>query len=78
MVLSETFWIAFVSTMSASCLVTVRWCYRSKCTRVNLCGMSIERDVEGEEDLDRRITVNESSNKMDGNVKMSQISQISL
>ena len=53
MVLSETFWIAFVSTMSASCLVTVRWCYRSKCTNVKCCGIEIQRDVAGEESLDR-------------------------
>lgn len=52
MVLSETFWIAFVSTMSASCLVTMRWCYRSKCSSVKLCCIEIKRDTNGEESLD--------------------------
>lgn len=52
MVLSETFWIAFVSTMTASCLVTMRWCYRSKCSNVKFCCLQIERDVAGEESLD--------------------------
>lgn len=52
MALSETFLIALVSTTTASCLVAIRWCYKSKCRRVRFCGVDIERDVVGEEHLD--------------------------
>jgi len=52
MPLSETFLISLVTTASASFLVCVRWAYRSKCTRVSCCGLLIERDVIGEEQLD--------------------------
>ena len=71
MVLSETFWIAFVSTMSASCLVTVRWCYRSKCTNVKCCGIEIERDVHTEEDLDmQQPSSPNNSNKIERTISM--------
>jgi len=52
MPLSETFLISLVATTSASFLVCLRWAYRSKCTRVSCCGLLIERDVRGEEQLD--------------------------
>jgi hypothetical protein len=49
---SESFIIAVITSLSASCLIAVRWCYRSKCRRIRCCGLDIERDVEGEEHLD--------------------------
>lgn len=52
MPLSETFLISLVASVSATFLVCVRWAYRSKCTRVSCCGLLIERDVVGEEQLD--------------------------
>ena len=52
MVLSETFWIAFVSSTSASCLIAMRWAYRSKCTHVEFCCLKIDRDVTGESQID--------------------------
>ena len=71
MVLSETFWIAFVSTMSASCLVTVRWCYRSKCNNVKCCGIEIQRDVRTEEDLDMQHPSSpNNSNKIERTISM--------
>lgn len=71
MVLSETFWVAFVSTMSASCLVAIRWGYRSKCSHVRLCCIDIERDVHGEEQLDRtQLPSSNSSNKMERSISL--------
>lgn len=52
MSLSETFLISLVATSSATFLVCLRWLYRSKCSRVSCCGLLIERDVRGEEQLD--------------------------
>jgi len=52
MPLSETFLISLTATGSATILVCLRWAYRSKCSRVSCCGLLIERDVRGEEQLD--------------------------
>lgn len=52
MPLSETFLISLVASTSATFLVCLRWAYRSKCSRVSFCGLLIERDVRGEEQLD--------------------------
>ena len=68
MPLSETFWIAFVSSVSASCLITMRWCYRSKCSRIQFCGVDIQRDVRGEEKLD--MVIPESSNKIERTISL--------
>jgi len=53
MALSETFLITLMTTASATFLVTIRWCYRSKCSNVKMCCIEIQRDTEGEESLDR-------------------------
>jgi len=52
MVLSETFWIAFVSSMSATVLVCLRWGYKSKCNHIECCCMKIDRDIIREEAID--------------------------
>jgi hypothetical protein len=71
-VLSETFWIAFVSSMSASCLVCMRWLYKSKCSHIDCCGIKIDRDVRGEERLDMIVpsSPSNSSNKMERTISM--------
>jgi len=72
MVLSETFWIAFVSSMSASCLITIRWCYRSKCSHIEFCWLKIDRDVRGEEQIDMITppSPNNLSNKMERQISL--------
>jgi len=53
MALSETFYITLLTTASATFLMIIRWCYRSKCTHVRFCGIvEIERNVEEEEKID--------------------------
>lgn len=53
MELSEVFWISFVSSCSLLCLKTLDYCYKSKCRKIKIGCISIIRDVEGEEDIDK-------------------------
>ena len=50
--LSETFWIAFVGTMTGFLLKLFSMCYKSKCKECNFCGLKILRDTEEETELD--------------------------
>jgi hypothetical protein len=52
--LSEIFWIAFLSTSSAVVLKLASLCFKSKCKEVKLCGgrMSCIRDTESEIKMD--------------------------
>jgi hypothetical protein len=52
--LSEIFWIAFLSTASAVVLKLASLCFKSKCKEVKLCGgrMSCIRDTEAEAKTD--------------------------
>jgi len=71
MVLSETFWIAFVSTASATLLVCLRWAYKSKCNHVECCCFKIDRDVNGEERIDMVVPPSpNNSNKMDRSITL--------
>jgi hypothetical protein len=50
--LSEVFW-SFFLTSSIGCIMGIlRMIYKSKCKSCSLCGIKIERDVEGEERID--------------------------
>jgi hypothetical protein len=53
MELSEVFWVSFVSSCSLLCLKTLEYCYKSKCRKIKIGCISIIRDVEGEEDIDK-------------------------
>ena len=53
MELSEVFWISFVSSCSLLCLKTLDYCYKSKCRKIKFCCITISRDVEGEEEIDK-------------------------
>jgi hypothetical protein len=47
--LSETFWIAFVGTMTGFLLKLVSMAYKSKCKECSLCGcIKIVRDIDAE------------------------------
>lgn len=50
--LSEVFWSFFLTTVTACLLGVIKILYKSKCKRCNICGLKIERDVEGEEQID--------------------------
>ena len=47
--LSEVFWVAFISTISAMIIKCGAMAYKSKCKEVHLCCLSIIRDLEAEE-----------------------------
>jgi hypothetical protein len=49
--LSEIFWVAFVSTASAMVIKLASLCFKSKCKECVLCGERIKiiRDTESEE-----------------------------
>jgi hypothetical protein len=59
MMLSEVFWVSFVSSCSLLCLKTLEYCYKSKCKEIKLGCLTIIRDTQGEEEFDmNRVNVN--------------------
>ena len=48
--LSETFWIAFVTAATGFLLKCVSMAYKSKCKEVDICCLKIIRDVEVEQE----------------------------
>lgn len=72
MAVSETFLIAVITSVTASCLVAIRWCYKSKCRRIRFCGVDIERDTSGEEHLDEMMppSPTNSSDKMNRTISL--------
>ena len=50
--LSEIFYSMLVTTSSGLLLAIIATCYRSKCRTIKCCGLEIERDVQGEEEID--------------------------
>ena len=50
----QIFWTFFITTMCGFILAITRQMYKSKCTRVSLCGINIERDVRAEIELDEQ------------------------
>jgi hypothetical protein len=46
--LSEVFWVAFISTMSATLIKCFAMLYKSKCREVECCCIKIVRDLEAE------------------------------
>lgn len=47
--LSEVFWIAFVSTASGMIIKLASMAYKTKCKECSMCCLKITRDVELEE-----------------------------
>lgn len=46
--LSEVFWVAFITTMSATLIKCGAMLYKSKCREVECCCIKIVRDLEAE------------------------------
>lgn len=44
--LSESFWIAFIATLSAMFGLSLRMCLRSRCDRVDCLCLKIHRDTQ--------------------------------
>jgi len=49
---SEVFFTGLYSSLIALILGLVASCYKSKCSKIEFCGVSIIRDVQIEEELD--------------------------
>jgi hypothetical protein len=50
--LSETFWALLLTTTSGFVLVALKYCYKSKCSEINLCCITIKRSVDDEMKID--------------------------
>ena len=51
--MSEVFWTGLYSSLIGFMIAIGAQCYKSKCKKVNIGCISIERDVEGEEQIDQ-------------------------
>jgi len=46
MELSEMFYTFVITTMGGICVLSLKLCYKSKCKKVSVCGLTFERDLE--------------------------------
>ena len=59
---SEVFFTGLYSSLIGFLLAMGAQCYRSKCSQVKVCCITINRDVAGEEQIDQRLAQNPISN----------------
>ena len=55
---SEVFYTGLYSSLIGFILAIGAQCYRSKCSQVKICCITINRDIAGEEQLDQRQNTN--------------------
>ncbi len=60
--LSEVFWVAFITTITGMIIKLASMAYKSKCKECSVCCIKVIRDIESEvkEDLALGIEKNES------------------
>jgi len=51
--MSEVFWTGLYSSLIGFVLALGSQCYKSKCSQIKLCCITINRDVAIEEEIDR-------------------------
>lgn len=63
--LSEVFWVAFITTISGMIIKLASMAYKSKCRECSVCCIKVVRDIENEvkEDLALGIEKEESESK---------------
>ena len=63
--LSEVFWVAFITTITGMIIKLASMAYKSKCKECSVCCIKVIRDVESEvkEDLALGIEKEEKENK---------------
>ena len=54
MSMSEVFWTGLYSSLIGFAIAIMASCYKSKCSKIDIGCIHIERDVEAEEELDRQ------------------------
>ena len=63
--LSEVFWVAFITTVSGVVIKLASMAYKSKCKECYFCGISIKRDVELEERETEFLALNKTKSTSD-------------
>jgi len=59
--LSEVFWVAFITTLSGVIIKLASMAYKSKCKEVECCCIKVKRDIEAElEDIPPFVAPNEA------------------
>ena len=48
-VLTEVFWVTFITTVTGMLIKLASMCYKSKCVQVDVCCIKIVRDTAAEE-----------------------------
>lgn len=46
--MSEVFWVGVYTSLIGFVLALARFAYKSKCSKINVCCIKIERNIEGE------------------------------
>lgn len=64
--LSEVFWVAFITTISGMIIKLASMAYKSKCRECSVCCIKVVRDVDLEEketefEITHKLTPNESN-----------------
>ena len=65
-VLTEVFWVTFITTVTGMLIKLASMCYKSKCVQVDVCCIKIVRDTAAEEKeeehrIDNRATASPST-----------------
>ena len=59
--LSEVFWVAFITTISGMLIKLASMAYKSKCKECSICCIKVVRDIESEvKELEFRINNNKT------------------
>ena len=66
--LSEVFWVAFITTVSGIIIKCATMAYKSKCKEIHCCCITIVRDLEAE----ARAEALETQNNQNSNNRLSQ------
>lgn len=53
--LTEIFWTFLCTSIIGCFLACIRMAYKSKCSYVKCCGLTIRRDIDAEENLDGQL-----------------------
>jgi hypothetical protein len=55
----DTFFLTLAGLLVSVCGLSIRYCYRSKCKTIDMCGIHIVRDVDAEVELDEQENKND-------------------
>ena len=72
---SQVFYLTIISMGIAFLLALSRQMYKSKCSRIECCGMVIERDTHAEQEIDENPNLQHtpSSTDLEGGLKLDTI-----